>query len=147
MLTATSALYVISVIGLAWCMLQGDSPAPSGLREALVKSSVTSLDARTAGLPLGLIKNVPVSQWLIVLLMIIGGSPAGTAGGVKVTTLWVLGNGIRDVLRGRVVSRVVGVAAIWLVFYLLVALIGVLAISAAEPQLQSDRVWFMTIGA
>jgi hypothetical protein len=146
-LTATAALYVISVVGLAWCMLEGDSPAPASVREALVKSSATILDARTAGLPLGLIKNVPVSQWLIVLLMIIGGSPAGTAGGVKVTTFWVLGNGVVDILRRRAVSRVAGIAAIWLVFYLAAALVGVLAISAAEPQLQSDRVWFMTISA
>ncbi len=41
------------------------------------------------------------SKVLVMIIMFIGGAPASTAGGIKVTTFWVLAMTIISVLRGR----------------------------------------------
>jgi trk system potassium uptake protein len=70
---------------------------------------------------------------LALLLMFIGGAPGGTAGGIKVTTAWVLGATVAAVLRGQkmvtsfgrtisdeVVRRAIAITAIGAVIVLVV---------------------------
>jgi trk system potassium uptake protein len=154
-ISLTAGVYLCSVAVLAYCLVQEADPqvirSAGGLgafvRGALVRSSASSLDARTAGLPLDLIKNIPIAQWLIILLMMIGASPAGTGGGVKATTFYVLVSGVRDVFGGKLPRRIFAIAAMWLAAYLFIALIGFLCLSTTEPQIPADRLLFMTISA
>ena len=146
-LSLTAAIYVFSVAAFTYCMVQEGGSNAAPMRTTLIRSSAVSLDARTAGLPLDLIKNVPVTQWLIILLMIVGASPAGTAGGVKATTFYVLFTGVRDVFKRQLPRKTFGIAATWLGVYLLIALVGFLFLSATEPQIPADRLLFMTISA
>jgi Trk-type K+ transport system membrane component len=146
-LSLTAGIYVCSVAALTFCMVQEGSSSAASVRDAMIKSSAVSLDARTAGLPLDLIKNIPLSQWLIILLMIIGASPAGTAAGVKATTFYVLFTGVRDVFRKQLPRKTFAVAATWLCAYLLIAFAGFLFLCATEPQISADRLLFMTFSA
>jgi Trk-type K+ transport system membrane component len=79
--------------------------------------------------------------------MMIGASPAGTAGGIKATTFWHLFGGIRSALKGQPVTRAFGIAAVWLAGYCAMAGVGFLLLSAAAPQLVADQAAFMTISA
>lgn len=61
-----------------------------------------SVTPRTAGfnsVDLGLMR--PATLTILVVLMFIGGSPGGTAGGIKTTTFFVLAMAITSTLRGR----------------------------------------------
>ncbi|MBI4169362.1 MAG: TrkH family potassium uptake protein [Acidobacteria bacterium] len=89
-LRATAVLIVAGGLGL-WAIERGGvfSAAPRGTR--LMNALFLSISSRTAGFQTvdlaGL--TLPASA-LLVLLMLIGGAPGSTAGGIKTTTLWTL---------------------------------------------------------
>lgn len=61
-----------------------------------------SVTCRTAGFnTIDLNSLTDASKLFSVLLMFIGGAPAGTAGGIKVTTVAVLLLGVRAIMRGK----------------------------------------------
>lgn len=61
------------------------------LRNSLIQSSFQSVSARTAGFySVDLSKIKSASVLFLIILMIIGGSPGSTAGGLKTTTFGVL---------------------------------------------------------
>lgn len=67
------------------------SLAPLGFGSKLLSAFFQSVTTRTAGfstLNIGLLK--PASLLLMIMLMFIGGSPGGTAGGIKTTTFAIL---------------------------------------------------------
>ncbi|HEX8523328.1 MAG TPA: potassium transporter TrkG [Tepidisphaeraceae bacterium] len=115
---------------------------------AVAMGSILSIDSRTAGLPLvSLAALTRVGQWLLVVLMIIGAAPGSAAGGLKVTTLYALASGTRRVLRGGIVPRIVGVAALWLGVYTTLVLASYLCLLAFQPELPADRLLFIAISA
>lgn len=117
-------------------------------RNTLISCSVAAINTRSAGLPIQTpAAFTAASQWLLMLLMLIGAAPAGTAGGVKTTTLLQLGRGLRDALAGRTTHRVVGIAAIWTCSYLLALLIGLLLLLSVAPQIPADRSLFLACSA
>ena len=62
----------------------------------------TSISARTAGFSLiELHYYLPAACLIICALMLIGGSPGGTAGGIKTTTVAVVAGEIYRILKGR----------------------------------------------
>jgi trk system potassium uptake protein TrkH len=62
----------------------------------------TSVTARTAGFNMTPTAAIAVpSALVVILLMFIGASPGGTGGGIKTSTLAVLGATMRSMLRGR----------------------------------------------
>lgn len=150
-----------TVLALAGCFYLGglivlvlaQTPAALGggnaaWRNTLISCSVAAINTRSAGLPV----QTPAAftaagQWLLMLLMLIGAAPAGTAAGLKTTTLFQLGRGIRDALAGRTMHRVVGIAAVWLCSYLLVLLTGFLLLLSVAPQIPADRSLFMACSA
>ncbi|HZL37525.1 MAG TPA: hypothetical protein VFC78_19560 [Tepidisphaeraceae bacterium] len=138
-LAATYALFISLLPGAAtW----------AGRRWALGAASTAAVNARTAGLPFEFLRAFPgPAQWLVVLLMMIGASPAGTGSGLKATTCYHLFAGIRDALRGRPVRRTFGIAAVWMGGYVLAAGAGFLALTATQPQMPADRLIFLTISA
>jgi trk system potassium uptake protein TrkH len=117
-------------------------------RNTLASCSVAAINARTAGIPFESPAVFTVAgQWLLMALMLIGGASAGTASGLKTTTLWQLARGVRDVLRGRAVPRPFGIAAVWLGLFLLVLFAGVLLLATTDPQIASDRLLFLCCSA
>ncbi len=144
----SASVYAIgATILLVMWILTSDWPALSA-RDSLIASSTAALNARTFGLPgvsAELLLSRPI-QWVIVLLMMIGASPAGSGGGIKVTTLAVFGAGIRDAMHGRA-GRALGFAAIWVGSYLAIVVVAFIALLAAQPQMPADRLFFLTVSA
>lgn len=76
--------------------------AGKSLSDQVLGSMFQSVTARTAGFnSLDIAKMTPSSQFLIISLMMIGGSPGSTAGGVKTTTFAVLLLSIVSTFRKR----------------------------------------------
>jgi len=147
MLTALAYL-----AGLALLML-AQAPAAAGggwdaWRDTLSSCTIAAVDTRTAGLPFqSPAAFTAAGQWLLMLLMLVGASPAGTAGGLKLTTLWQLLKGTGDALAGRAVARATGIAAVWVAGYGVALLIGVMLLVQVQSQIPADRLLFLAISA
>ncbi|MCE9591404.1 MAG: hypothetical protein K8S99_12865 [Planctomycetes bacterium] len=140
-LCTTAGLYLCGVAALAAAQLQPylyerlygatenrrELP-PLTLRDlgtTAADASFMSITSRTAGfntLPMDQIE--PAARFTLMQLMFVGGSPGGTAGGVKTTTVAILFLAVVAVLRGRKTDdAVVRAAAVMFVGF--TALIGV----------------------
>lgn len=125
-------------------ILFNDSEAALGMStlEKAVASFFQSVSARTAGFyTVDLSKIGGAAQMLMIALMLIGGSPASTAGGIKTTTFAVLILLVRSIFRGRddveafgrrIEKGVQRTAIAIFVLYLGIALCAAVAISAIE---------------
>lgn len=91
-LTFTLALLVIGAVGIY--LLEKDNPGTLGAEtvpNGILLSVFQSVTVRTAGFLTMPQQNLtPAGAFLSMLLMLIGGSPIGTAGGIKTTTMIVL---------------------------------------------------------
>jgi Trk-type K+ transport system membrane component len=117
-------------------------------RNTLASCSVASINSRSAGLPFqSPLAFTAAGQWILMVLMLIGAAPAGTAGGLKTTTLWHLGAGVRGALRGRPIHRAFGIAAVWLSLLGLVLFLGIVLLVSSEPQISPDRALFLACSA
>ncbi len=130
----------------------------------LSNASITSLNARSAGLNILPIYGLPRSMtFFTMLLMFIGASPAGTGGGLKTTTLHQLLSAPRRALRAlpflpssdplrpagppSPLARPFGIAATWLGLYLGALLLFQMLLLRAAPQVPGDRMLFITVSA
>ena len=112
------------------------------LQERILASLFQSATPRTAGFnTTDLAAMSDVSRAVMILLMLVGGAPGSTAGGMKVTTLAVLAANVHSIFRQqespqlfhrRVDSRIVKSASAVLLLYLTLFLTGGCIISAAE---------------
>ena len=121
-----------------------DSEAASGMSvyEKAIASFFQSATARTAGFyTVDLAKIGGAAQMLMIALMLVGGSPASTAGGIKTTTFAVILLFVRSIFRGkedvecfgrRIDKGVLRTAIAVFVLYLCLALSCGIAISAIE---------------
>ena len=115
---------------------------------AAIESSQLSINARSAGFAFSEISQLPlVSTSALILIMIIGASPGGTAGGLKVTTLQILTRGTAETLAGRFAGRRFGVALVWTLGYLGLLCLATLALLMTEPDLHLDRSLFLAASA
>lgn len=152
----TPVLLVGGTIYIA--MIEWNNPNTMGTLDAWGKiqaSAFQSTITRTAGFNSVDISQMHPATWLgLDILMFIGGGPAGTAGGVKITTVLVLGamtwtefTGGRAVnLLGRRVSRSVhrqATTVIVLALTLIVAATMIIMLDA--PSLGLDRILFEVI--
>lgn len=100
-LAATLCLIVFGMLSLLLFERyagQGGATEHIGVRGAFFQS----ITARTAGFNTVDIKALtPASKCVLILLMFVGGSPAGTAGGIKTVTLFVIIMAVAAVLRRR----------------------------------------------
>jgi len=102
-LVVTALLIIVGSIGLL--LLEWKNPhtlGKIGWSDKVVVSVFHAVSARTGGfntLDLSLVTNA--SLYLIVLLMFIGGSPGGTAGGIKTTTFGIIGIFVWTTVRHR----------------------------------------------
>ena len=150
---ATSALLYLlgAIVFLSLLSPRGlpqSAPDAARWREALVTASATSLNARTAGFPFEFAAAFPrTMQWLLLPLMAVGASSAGTGGGLKTTTVVHLAAGVRDSLRGQGTTRAFGIAAVWLVVYSGVVFAGLLLLLWRAPDMSADRLLFLSVSA
>ncbi|HVT88669.1 MAG TPA: potassium transporter TrkG [Tepidisphaeraceae bacterium] len=143
-LSVSALLYVVGVGSIF--LIEKTSGNDS--MQSLINASTESLNSRTLGLPLGALNSLmPASKWIILVLMFVGGSPGGTAAGLKTTTVAVL---VRDIIRsvkGQVVGRAFGLAAGWLLVYLAAIVLTTIALLFIQPQAPGEQMLWLTISA
>ena len=116
-----------------------------------------SVTARTAGFNISNMADLPAPAVILMcFLMMIGGSPGGTAGGIKTTTFALGVLELRRILIGRsdvniggrrISREVIDRCHVTLVLSVLWILISTAAVSAAEPELSLDDVIFECVSA
>jgi trk system potassium uptake protein TrkH len=160
-LQMTAALFLIGFVGCAlmevldlesvgWRKAQGGYwPALRRLwPKVLTGASITSINARTAGLSVLPVYDFPrTMSFFVMMLMAVGASPGGTGGGLKTTTVYELITAPRRLLRGEGASRTLGIAATWLGVYLIAVGAFQLLLLWADPGLPPDRLLFIVISA
>lgn len=146
-LTWFAGIYLLGLILLFLFSALPNSAKP-GFGEALSISSTLSLNARTLGLPLVAIGAIArARQWILILLMAVGGAPASAAGGLKVTSIAELIRGIRLALHGQRLPRSAGIAAIWCGVYCSTAGLVLLMFLTSNPEVPADRALFHIVSA
>ena len=114
----------------------------------VLRGAVASANARTAGLPFEYAGAWPrAMQWVVIVLMFIGASPASTGGGLKTTTLYELGRGARVALDGRAPGRIMGVAIAWTLLYTAMIVVTMTLLLRTQAALPGDRALFLTVSA
>jgi trk system potassium uptake protein TrkH len=151
-LVMTAAVYVVGVVAIMLLRWPDEIPKTSTLggelRPIVVSASTAALNSRTLGWPVESAAQWPRAViWVVMLLMLLGASPAGTGGGVKTTTLLEIGRSTWRILRGQPVSRVFGFAIVWVGLYLLVVLLTMMRLVSTEPQLSADQLLFTAVSA
>ena len=96
----------VLILGGAVCLFWLESGNPSfeamGGSEKVLTSLFQSVTSRTAGFnSVNLSTMTQASQFVMILLMLVGGSTGSTAGGIKTTTAAVQLLSIRTIFRGR----------------------------------------------
>ncbi|MBO5227699.1 MAG: Trk family potassium uptake protein [Lachnospiraceae bacterium] len=134
----TTALLIIIPAILFFCFEFNKLP----IRERLLSSLFQSVTPRTAGFnTVNLAAMSGVSQAVMIILMLIGGSPGSTAGGMKTTTIAVLFANIVAVFKRkddaeffgrRLEPSVIRNASAILIMYMTLFLTGAFIISVAE---------------
>lgn len=123
------------VIGTAFIFMSSFDGALSGMNfsDKLINAFFQSVSARTAGFCSIDLSNISCGSYVtLVFLMIVGGSPGGTAGGIKTTTFAILiitayntFLGRKNITRNREISSETVYKAISLIFaYLSILMIS-----------------------
>lgn len=157
-ISMTIALILLGTV--SFFVLEYANPETFGnmtLGEKLMASGFHSVSTRTAGFATvsqsGLTNG---SKLITCLLMFVGGSPAGTAGGVKTTTVAMLILTCRSVIKGgrdtecfgrRIVEDNIrtGLAVIFLSMGFLIT--GTVIVSVLEPNVEFMRILYETTSA
>jgi trk system potassium uptake protein TrkH len=99
---STTALLLVGGFVLVLALEWGTSLHSLSFLDKLNNAWFQSVTARTAGFnSVDFAAVRPPTLTVLMILMFIGGAPGGTAGGIKVTTFFVLALAIVGVLRGR----------------------------------------------
>jgi trk system potassium uptake protein TrkH len=145
--SASAWLYVIGLVLILALNLNSGSTWLD-VRGQLSVSSVFSVQSRTGGLAIGAVKDLtPPAQWILVVLMLIGASSAGTGSGLKTTTIAELARGTRKLLRGESAGRSFGIAVAWLSIYLGLLLGAVLLLSHISANDPAENILFDAVSA
>ena len=153
--------FFILLVGtvLSWAIEAGNkgSIGTMSLTNQLLNSFFQTVSMRTAGFAsLNYDYTHFSTNLLYILQMIIGGSPGGTAGGIKVTTFVIIIMYIRAELRGNkyisVFKRTISMelfrrAMTVFFFYMLTLITGWLLILIAQPELDPFKVLFECVSA
>lgn len=156
--TMTGVLLLAGTIG--FFLLEFNNPATMGnlnLGQKLMASLFQSVTTRTAGFASISQTDLNAGSGLLgCLLMFVGGSPGGTAGGVKTTTVAVLLLTVVSVIRGKkdtecfgrkLVSSIIrsGLVIIMVTFLFWIA--GVIIITVLEPKVDFLRIMYEATSA
>jgi trk system potassium uptake protein TrkH len=107
-LLTSAALILVGGIALFY-FEYAHSLAPYSVPVKLQAAFFQSVSARTAGFnSIDMTRITPVAALVFTALMFIGGSPGGTAGGIKTSTFALLVLSVRTIIRGREEIEVFG---------------------------------------
>jgi trk system potassium uptake protein TrkH len=141
-------LYVIGLAALLVLILVGQPFSAQNTVAAVRQSSVLAIESRTGGMEISPARLVSESgRWVLIALMMIGASPAGTGSGLKTTTIAELFRGIRRLLDAQPVGRSMGIAVTWVGSYLAMLLGAVILLSHVNPVLSTDHALFSAVSA
>jgi len=155
-LAISFCLIVIGLIGL-YFVESNSSMQNMSIIQRINHSFFQSVSARTAGfnsIDMSLLTNPAIL--LLIILMFIGGSPGGTAGGVKTTTLAVSFISIKSIIKGErrlsfmrknIPYRNFNSAVIVMVFSVSLILISTFILSFTEPQADFLTILFEEVSA
>ncbi len=156
-LAMTALLLVIGTIAIA--VFEWSNPATIGelsVADRVLVSFFHSVQARTAGFNSVDIGQMTSETWLSIdVLMFIGGGPAGTAGGIKVTTFAVLlfiiitelrGEGAVNIF-GKRLSRAVHREAITITLLSVAAVMSATIVLMVMTHLDLDVLLFEVVSA
>lgn len=123
----------------------------------VLASFFQSVTMRTAGFAtLDYSQTLPLTNFIFILLMLIGGAPGGTAGGLKVTTIALILFLVRTTLKGkndvvfayrRIAPLAIKQALTMIVFFFSVLLVGYASLLLFNPHLMSTDLWFEAVSA
>lgn len=109
-LTGTAFLILLGTLAFLW--IEYENPKTIGsmnLFDKIVNSMFQSVTLRTAGFnSIDQLAMHDASKGVGILLMLVGGGPAGTAGGLKITTVFTLFLAARAYLRGKFETEAFG---------------------------------------
>ncbi len=103
-LTVTAVLLVVGMVTFLWIEWHGEALKGAPVRTKLLAAMFQSVTPRTAGFNTVDISTMalgPATVFMLMVLMYIGGSPGGTAGGIKTSTLGIMIASIIATLKGR----------------------------------------------
>ena len=109
-LTGTVFLILFGMLTFLWIEYENPNTIGSmGLFDKIVNSMFQSVTLRTAGFnTIDQLSLHDASKGVSILLMLVGGGPAGTAGGLKITTVFTLFLAARAYLRGKFETEAFG---------------------------------------
>lgn len=141
-LTVTSLLILLPALYFYFVEFSADKWSDMSLSERMLGSFFQSVTPRTAGFnTVDLTALSEAGVFIMIILMITGGSPGSTAGGIKTTTIAVLFSsalavfkrkGETNCFHRRISENTVNHAATILLMYLVLFLSGGIAISCIE---------------
>lgn len=122
---------------------------PGSLRTPFLQAISATVETRSAGLPLYFVtpEFSRAAHRIMMILMLIGAGTAGTAGGLKLTTIYVLYRGTRRSLSGETMGRSLGIALTWLAVLLGVILMCHVNLLRQVPDLDADRLLMLSVSA
>jgi trk system potassium uptake protein len=147
----TAAIYLggfALLLLLRWLSVPSLPQGSADTARFIASASVASINARGLGLPYEFAQDLPrLMRWGVLLLMIIGGNPASTAGGLKATCLYELGRSTWRLLAGRAPGRATGFAMLWVGTYTALVVLAFFLLLAADPQVTAERGFFDVVSA
>ena len=133
------------------------SLAEFSLAEKLSQGFLAAVTPRTAGFyGVDMSRMLPVSLILTMVLMWIGGAPQSTAGGIKVTTFYLMFRNVMANIRGtstinvhkrEIPSNSVRRAFVMVGGSLIVLVVGVMLLALCEPDIEVSKLAFEAVAA
>ena len=151
-LVTTGVLLVLGSV-----VLYLSSFAPSGETLKFFDAVFLSVTSRTAGYSTVAVGNLPSSCVIaVIILMLIGGSPGSTAGGIKTSTAAVAFAALISSFKGDDEVIISGRSIAWrcvlrsftiIVIFLILSAFGALLLSAFSPKLDELQCFFEAVSA
>jgi Trk-type K+ transport system membrane component len=111
-----------------------------------ISASTLCIESRSAAFATA--SGLPrATNFVLMLLMAIGASPAGTAGGLKLTTFHVLWRGIRQAFRGERLQPMAGFAIAWTAIFLIVVFAGYAMLLWFSPDVSAEHLLMISVSA
>jgi len=155
-LWVTVALILLGMAGF-WALEASHSLAGKDVEHSFWASAFQSVTTRTAGfntVPIGQLQNATIL--LLIALMVVGGSPVSTAGGIKTVTFAILLLGLRAMIFGKdkieafgrtLPARAILSALNVFVLYVFTAMTGLILIGIFDPAVPIRDTFFEVISA
>jgi Trk-type K+ transport system membrane component len=140
-----------------WLLESNHMLANAGIGEGLLTSAFQSITTRTAGFNTVSIGDLqPATLIVIMILMVIGGSPVSTSGGIKTLTFGILLLSLRTMILqkekveafGRTLpQKALFTALSVFVLYIMTAAVGFFLLALFDPQIPLRELGFEMISA